>query len=134
MPGKQPSELARERDARLDQGSAALARHLLAVFRPEVVALLQPQADGKRGTGCRVVRLGDSRATPPRNTPWKGSDLNVYRFMHPDGSVIVATRRELRKAHPEINPGNLSDLVNGKVRRTKGFQFLGRVDSLSTED
>jgi hypothetical protein len=49
MPGKQPSELARERDARLDTGSAVLARHLLAAFRPGLIAFIGTQ-DGATKT------------------------------------------------------------------------------------
>lgn len=88
--------------------------------------------DAKKGN--RVVRLGDGVPPSPRTTPWKGSDLTVYKFLRSDGKVIVATRSELRRAHPEVTPGALSDLVNGKVRRTKGFQVLGRVDPTPPTD
>lgn len=124
MQGKHPVQLARERDVRLDQGSAALARHLLAVFRPDLAVFLRAQAGRTAG---RVFRLRDDE---PHGRP---CDLTVFKFLHPNGSVIVATRSELLRAHPEVNPGNLSDLVNGIVKRSKGFQLLGRADSLSTD-
>lgn len=45
----------------------------------------------------------------------------------------MCTRSDFARTFPQVNSGSLCDLLRGKINHTKGFRFIGIVETEATD-